>query len=247
VIDKNGNNLPGFPFRFRGGVDTQAVIGDVDGDENMEIIVAGLGSREQFDNEGVLHSIKIISKDGTLKNEINFTSLGSIGSRDGAYLVLADLDDDSIPEILFSLDSLIQAYKSSGVSLSGWPVQGGGYFSVGDIDGDSKSDVVTLLKYESPLITDNRNTLIIYDNNGVKKNINVVIDYMGRFGAAVMPVISDLDLDGKNEVIVVGDYFEESGYFPQIWAFNFGGSNHGLIQWGQMFGDESNRGSYSPK
>ena len=44
-------------------------------------------------------------------------------------------------------------------------------------------------------------------------------------------VVADADNDGRNEVIVYGDYWDGVfGYFPQIWAFDFGGDNHGAIQ-----------------
>jgi len=251
AIDINGVDLPGFPITLRSGRMFFPVIGDVDGDGVLEIIVASIGTRDQVASGTVRSSIKIVSNAGVIENEINMSEW--IGDNAFSFFELADLDGDSFPEILFMSETSftdgtykVHAHKGDGTPLTGWPVDGGKYFAIGDIDGDDKPEVVTAIKYPTIYLFDNRNVLTIYDGTGQKKDIDVVIDYMGRSPLAVMPAIADIDLDGRNEVIIVGDYVGSAGVFPQIWAFDFGGDNHGEIEWGQMFSDERNSGKYLP-
>ena len=98
VLDSNLNVMNGFPVHFDGAHTNRPVIGDVDGDGNKEIIVVGGGTQEQFDTDGIINSIKIISSEGIFKKEINFTVLLGDGYR--IPLKLADLNGDNIPEIL---------------------------------------------------------------------------------------------------------------------------------------------------
>ncbi len=243
VLDINLNVISGFPLEFRSGFDSQPVVGDVDGDGNKEIIVIGAGTIAQFQTQGILSSIKIISHQGIVENEINFTSW--LGDGYFHFVTLADLNQDSTPEILVYDNDKIHAFNASGTELSGWPVDGGRYFAVGDIDDEIGVELITFKDNQPDNILDNESALAIYRGDGTLKDIEVKIDYMGNDPVNVMPIIGDLDLDGRNELIVIGNYWEGvSGIFPQVWAFNFGGENHGEIEWGQMFGNERNTGEY---
>ena len=62
---------------------------------------------------------------------------------------------------------------------------------------------------------------------------------------ARLPVIADIDRDGRNEVVVASTTW--NGY-PEflytVWVFDFGGSNHAPPQWSQLGGSSRRLGSF---
>jgi hypothetical protein len=64
-------------------------------------------------------------------------------------------------------------------------------------------------------------------------------------GFGAVPAIADIDLDGRNEIIVTGNYWSGvNGFFDKLWVYDLGGSNHGAVEWGQFGGGPEHRGVY---
>jgi hypothetical protein len=238
VLGENLSPLAGFlPIQFKGTYNNNPIIVDVDGDGKNEIIIAsgkGLSTNTS--------TVEIFGHNGELQKSLSYTAGSEYTGP--LSLAVADLDGNGNPEILMSLKGEIHAVNyETGVNIEGYPVKGGYYFAVGDIDGGLDNEVVTFL--EDPLgdIYDNRNLMAVYRDDGTLVDVDVVIDYSGRYAGEIMPTIVDFDLDGRNEIVVAGNYWEgEFETVPQLWVFDLGGENHKQVEWGQMFGDERNSG-----
>ena len=232
---RDGTLVNGFPVAFNGHVNSFPVIGDVDGDGQLEIIVAG--------HVGAGDGVYIFSTNGTLKRTMQAS--GTVPY--GAALALADLDGDGIPEIIFQTESAVNVWRGDGTVFPGWPVQLGsnlwlknGGPVVGDIDGDGQPDIVVLALQNSS----NAGDVLAFRANGtLVPGFPIHLDGLG--GGAV-PVIADIDLDGRNDLIVASDFWNGvSGYYDKVWAFSLGGPTpYGPIQWGQFMGGPSHDGRY---
>src|SRR5262249_10099499 len=65
-------------------------------------------------------------------------------------------------------------------------------------------------------------------------------------GFGAVPAIADIDLDGRNELIVTSAYWGRTpGSYPKVWAFDLHGSNYGAVEWGQFMHDAQHTGTYS--
>jgi len=240
--------LPGFPITYPGFFPQHPVIADFNADGVKEIMVLGTGTRADYEQRHIRSVLRIVSPQGTIQSKVEFMEQLTDQAE------LADIDRDGTPEILILVEDTstqwngrIHAYEADGSAVPGWPVPGE-QFAVGDIDGDGAAEIVTFLEDDSVYHLENRAALAIYSPDGTLRNdLRVIVDYMGREASAIMPVIADIDLDGRNELIVIGDYWEgSSGTFPQVWAFDFGGSfPNGPVEWGQIFGNERNTGEYA--
>ncbi len=216
----DGTAVTGFPVSFYGYTDTFPVIGDVDGDGNFEIVVVGGGG---------LTSVYVYSGNGILERTLH--PVGNISY--GPALALADLDGDNYPEIIFTTDQAINIWNGDGAFLPGWPVTVpqllGVVPLVGDIDGDQALEII-VSGYES---------LYAFDVNG---------NLEPRFPKPVSGLsgaIADIDLDGRNEIIIPGDYWIGLPmFYDKVWVYDLGGPSHGKIEWGQFGGGPEHRGLY---
>ena len=230
----DGTLLSGFPVEFSGYVGTYPVIGDVDGDGALEIVVVGAGS----------DSVRIYSANGSLKRTMTAAS----GTWYGTAPALADLDGDSIPEIIVQGNTALSVFRGDGSLFPGWPVvwegdheAGNSAPVVGDVDGDQQPDIVVVSHVGGQVAT---GSVRAYNRNGqpiahFPKQINI--------GAGAVPAIADIDLDGRNEIIITGDYWDGvADYFDKVWVYDLGNGPHGRIEWGQMGGNAQHRGLYPP-
>ena len=232
---RNGTLVPGFPVSFNGHVDTYPVIGDVDGDGQLDIVVAGrVGSGD---------GVYIFSANGTLKRTMQAS--GSVYY--GTALALADLDGDGIPEIIMQTNSAVNAWKGDGSIFPGWPVQvgpntwlGNAGPVVGDVDGDGRPDIVVLAIQNSGNAGD---VLVFHANGTLLPGFPI---HLAGLGSGAVPAIADIDLDGRNDIIVASDFWSGvSGYYDKVWAYDLGGPTpHGPIQWGQFMGGPKHDGLY---
>ena len=188
----------------------------------------------------------MVSANGDIEAEIDRSHLaGTMGDTNYPFLVLADVDGNGIVEIMFQQDG-IHAVNASGDELPGFPLEGGIYFSVGDIDGDNAQEIVTFLDYETQLIDDPRVYLTIYEADGRKKQTEILIDHVTATQGSIMPVIADLDNDGRNEIVVTGDeWLGASQEYFKLWVFDLKGpAIHGNVEWGDQYGNKSNTGAH---
>ena len=217
------------------------VIGDVDGDHVPEIMV--YTSR----NDYPFNVLLVISPDGTIEQELpNSFLINNAYCGSWNPPALADMDGDSIPEIVIGIPGVIAVYKGDGRLLPGFPVVWGSCFNydlannapvVGDINGDGFPEIVFTNQNEN-------GSVWAFDRFGQLLPQFPKTMYVG-FGG--VPAIADLDLDGRNEIIVLNEVFPDfAGLYDRIWVYDLGGENHGKIEWGQAGGGPQNWGSYPP-
>jgi subtilisin family serine protease len=238
----DGSVVTGFPVDLSAtAVRSFPVVGDVDSDGAPEIIVVSQA-------QGATHAIiNILGNTGVIERTI----VTSFEIADDVAPALADFDDDGIPEIVVQFDRLSSAgalavWRGTGTPLSGWPVSiddqsGNSAPVVGDVNGDGAPDIVLMTRvYNTPY---GYGDVRAYDHLG-----QTLAGFPKRLpsdmGAA--PAIADLDLDGRNDIIVSGSHIGPYlGHYDTIWAFDLEGpTGNAAIEWGQFMNDEKHSGFY---
>ncbi len=231
----DGRPVTGFPARFNGNVDTFPVIGDVDGDRQLDIVVACKGGALIFSANGLLKQSLVASGD------VYYYSTAP---------ALADLDGDGIPEIVVQTNTALNVWKGDGTVFPGWPVSLGRYLwlenagpVVGDVDGDGQPDVVTL----APPMSGNAGDVLAFRANGML--LPGFPKHLLGMGSGAVPAIADIDLDGRSDIIVSTNLWNGvSGYYDKVWAYDLGGpAPYGAIEWGQFMGGPRHHGLYAPE
>ena len=69
-------------------------------------------------------------------------------------------------------------------------------------------------------------------------------------GSGVVSAIADIDLDGHNEIIITGSYWNgTSGNYGKVWTFDIDKDSVGIVdgpvQWGQFGHDAQHTGLYT--
>ena len=236
----DGSRVSGFPVAVRGGyANTFPVIGDVDGDGQLEIVVATRVPGSPFPTDGAL----VLSANGAVERTLATTGNTSVGSAPA----LVDLDGDGFPEIVLQTASAVNVWKGNGAALPGWPVTLGTYVPppngapvAGDLDGDQQPDVVVLARDAEG------GKVMALRNDGTP--LAGFPKHLDRLGSGAVPAIADIDRDGRNELIVTSDYWDGvPGYYDKVWVYDLGGpTRHGRAEWGQFMSAASHHGRYDP-
>ncbi len=211
ILDYNGNQL----YNFGNNLNTYSApaIADLDGDNDMEIIV------------GNYDGIYIWHHDGTP------FSTNPIYTETGYYLssspVICDIDNDGQKEILMTAkknienneiaaECIVLALNLDGTLVQGWNKTQKSSCShymysydiaVGDLNGDGKLEIVAL----------GVNKLKVWNNKGeilLEKNIDA------RYNSNMIPILADVDGDSLSEII----FGNEQGVIPTIYAINLDGT-----------------------
>lgn len=240
---RDGSAVSGFPVQVSGGyTDTYPVVGDVDGDGQLEIVVATRVTGSPTWTPGAV----VLSASGVLERTL-------VASGNVPYVTapaLADLDGDGVPEILLQTETAIHAWKGNGAPVPGWPVSLGSSKwlenaapVVGDLDGDQQPEVVVLALASS----NNEGDLMVLRRNGTP--LAGFPKHFEGLGSGAVPAIADIDRDGRNELIVTSDYWNGiSGYYDKVWVYDLGGiTPHGPAEWGQFMSSASHHGRYRPQ
>lgn len=225
-----GIPVTGFPVSFEGYTDTFPVIGDVDGDNSPEIIVV------------MSSGIGIFSHNGELERTIPIGGQIFYSSAPA----LADFDNDNIPEIVVQTNSTLGVWKGDGNAYPGWPQnfgenywQGNSSPVVGDVDGDQQLDIVVTLQQNGSNVD---GEVRLYNSNGIQHSR---FPKILNLGSGSVPAIADVDRDGRNEIIIIGNFWSGNrGFFDKLWVYDLGGGQHGRIEWGQFGGGPEHRGVY---
>lgn len=227
----DGTSLSGFPVVAQTYLHNYPVIGDVDGDSELEIVVVGLAS-----------GVQILSAGGALERSLPFSGMISYGSAPA----LADLNGDGIPEIILQSDGGLDVWYGDGRGrYPGWPVRWTGHWAgnsapvVGDVDGDMQPEIVITSQIAG---SGEDGQVRVYNSNGT---LHPHFPKALKIGAGAVPAIADIDLDGRNEIVVCGAFWNgHSGMYDKCWAYDLGGGPHGPILWGQFGGNAAHQGRY---
>lgn len=138
AFTENGENVEGFPSVADAGSSSQLALGDIDGDNYFEIVFLAENKIFAFNHVGNLETgfpVRLTSQANQNGTAQTFSSP-----------VLADIDDDGLPDILAgSVNNQVIALKSNTESVAGFPVSTGGAVnstaSVNDIDNDGDIEV----------------------------------------------------------------------------------------------------------
>ena len=229
ALRQDGTIVQGFPVNLDlYYVFPTAVIGDVDGDNQLEIVTQ---ARQAF---------LIISANGQIERTLPTGSIWGEVSKPA----LADMDGDGFPEIIAQDGGLLYVWRGDGSVLPGWPVPWSiQSFQqapiVGDIDGDTWPDIVTRHQMSGIVYS---STVRAYDRFGqLLSGFPREFPVSSEFASA----IADIDLDGRNELIVSGGVCCESR--DAVWAYDFQGAGpYGRVEWGQFMGGPKHQGVYVP-
>ena len=234
----NGTVVQGFPVALPFSMGFP-VIGDVDGDGKPDIVVAGYSSSD---------SVVVVGANGTIKRYIPLT--GHVWSTIGSVPALADLDGDGVLEIIVQTWTALNVFRGDGSVFPGWPYMFNGETSgtevyapvVGDLDGDGLPDIVLVTTVDE-LQT---GRVRVFNRDGV---LHPRFPKTLPIGEAAAPAIADIDGDGRNEIIIAGNFLNgEPGYYDKVWVFDLGGPTpHGPVLWGQFMGNAKHTGTAVPQ
>ena len=232
---RNGSEVAGFPVLMNGEVDTFPVIGDVDGDADPEIVLVA--------SEGITSYVKVLAADGTV--ERTMSAVGDVAY--GTAPALGDLDGDGVPEIVVQTDDALNVWKGNGTVFPGWPRtwanswQGNSAPVIGDVDGDGLQDIAITKQVAGSAES---GEVRLYDRNGV---LHPHFPKQLEIGSGGVPAIADIDLDGRNELVVLGSAWSGfEGLYDKVWVYDLHGSHYGGIEWGQFGGNPRHTNLYGP-
>jgi hypothetical protein len=231
---RDGSEVGGFPVLMNGAVDTFPVIGDVDDDGSPEIVVVATDGGPK---------VKVLAANGTVERTMAVT--GDIAY--GTAPALGDLDGDGVPEIVVQTDDALNVWKGNGTTFPGWPRTwtnswlGSSAPVIGDVDGDGLQDIAITKQVAG---SSEQGEVRLYNRNGV---LNSHFPKQLTIGSGGVPAIADIDLDGRNELVVLGSAWSGfSGLYNKVWVYDLHGSNYGGIEWGQFGGNAAHTNHYGP-
>ncbi|MCP5005601.1 MAG: S8 family serine peptidase [Planctomycetes bacterium] len=190
VWNANGTTKSGWPVNVEGTF-YQPVLGDVNGDGTLEVIISSRKGLSVFDVQG------------------NLLFFRNIGIQKGRKPCLGDLNNDGIPEIILptgaeyngSINGYLYAWYGDGSEVQGWPLDLGFRRStygavVGDVDGDGNKEVICGV-YDFASTT----YLYVINHDGTFTNGFPQQKDISDFS---VPVLADIDMDGDVEIIAHG-------------------------------------------
>jgi hypothetical protein len=234
----DGTTVDGFPWTIvLGYTDTFPVVGDVDGDGALEVLTVRRSPTSPFPAQ-----VEIRSTHGAIERVL--TASHSVFY--GTAPALADLDNDGFPEIVLQTNGALDVWKGDGTPFPGWPQVwsatqwlGDSAPVVGDVTGDGLPDILITSQFAGGSMN---GEVRLYDRNG---NLHPHFPKLIPIGSGAVPAIADIDLDGRNEMIVSGSFWNGvTGTYPKVWVYDLGGGTHGPVQWGQFMGGPRHQGRY---
>ncbi len=185
VWNDDGSNFAGWPIDTGDGYTVHAVVGDVDGNGEPEIVgVKGNGIINIWESDGTAYNSSVWPKDifGALSDP-----------------VLADLDGDGDLEIITQSNSgYVYIYNHNGSFLNGWPIavdtpvgsEEWAPLDVGDVDGDGQPEIVASGG-------SNKAVYVWHVDGTVLEGWPKILPD----SSYTSPVIADIDGDGKVEIL----------------------------------------------
>ena len=200
ALNIDGSNVPGWPQQTSEHTTGPPSYGDIDGDGDPEIVVISYST-----GVGTWYSnLYAFELDGSYVNGFPVPLTDAIFSHTP---VLADLDEDSVLEIIVCKrigisGGEVYVYRGDGTILPGWPQSlnecPGADPAVGDIDGDEIPEII-VASYDALFAWNSSGSLLPgfpFRNPGNHKN------------SFSNPVLADLDDDGFREILYGTHNFE---------------------------------------
>lgn len=225
VLDKTGDELPGWPKLFEEEVLTPASLADVDGPEDIEIVVAST----EAEAGGTAGNIYVYKKNGTLlrhfhKADAAFPLRPIVGKflKNGQHQVIVaeKLDDKLGWFLIYNVqgDTIYGNVTVRHSTICGVP-------TVDDVDGDDKYELL------APLV----GGLMAYN---LEDDTQVEGWTGGLAGEVCSPLVADINADGETD-IAVGDG-------KAVYVFTTHAEYKGLpnLDWPSRRHDNCNAGLY---
>lgn len=212
AFNMDGSLVPGWPVSLTQYVWGSPAIGDIDGDNDVEVVCTSRNSTNG--NAGNLYAFHL---DGTAVSGFPVTQTGG-GTMN---VCLANVAGSSALEILVNIrnspNGWTFVYNGSGQVLEGWPQQldtfPGAGISAGDIDNDGDTEIISL----------SYNSLYVFNSDGTIAT-GFPVSFPGITYSYSSPVLIDLDGDNSKE-IVFGGCSESTG---TVYVIN----NNGTVRTG---------------
>ena len=211
-VNTTAATVPPWPLDMVDPCATSVAVGDLDGDSDVEVVVADKGVYAWHAN-----GLEVLDGDniGTTYGVFS-TAPGTMN----ASIALAQLDGAIGLEIVAAswLTNRIYVWNVHGQLLPGWPVQpasGGnpGFWGspcVGDVDGDGSPEIVVISKDSYLYAWHADGTPLLTGTNGAVRQVGA--------WTQTTPALADLDGDGKQEIIV-------NGAFAKVFVLRYDGTD----------------------
>ncbi|MBN1872990.1 MAG: VCBS repeat-containing protein [Anaerolineae bacterium] len=232
-IDQIGKGT-GFsnPDGYWDGIVTTPALGDIDGDNDLEIIVEGIDRRiHAWHHDGTTVEGWPISQwegDDLWRGGISSPALG-------------DLDDDGLPEIVFGTmsakdlgdmgkEGTLWAVNGDSSLLPGFPIETEQYIysspALGDIDGDDKLEIV--VGVGTGIAKARMNIVYAWNHDGTPVQQPGGLAWPQETqdtndATTASPSLGDIDGDGELEIVIGGTY-PYGVYENNLYAWNVDGS-----------------------
>lgn len=222
------------------------VLADLDGDEDLEIIVPSIKM------EGWAGRLSVYHHDGRVAEGWPYLLTDGYPA---FTPVIGDLDSDGsldIVELAVSAEENLFVLEADGSIKQGWPIthQGISYSepAAADVNGDGFCDIV---------LGNNLNNASPYPNPDSILGLYFAYDYRGELltdwpvevngVSGRTPTVLDIDDDGNLNMVLVGDYSSivrdlEIAY---VYLYDLGvPAGEGAVQWGKFAHDQYNTNNY---
>jgi hypothetical protein len=221
---------PGFPVStlhsggtYHGGPAIHTLVGNLDTDPQLEIVVSGTGSGPLY---AWNHDGSPVPGWPVAVGGVAYGAMGELAAEFDGLEVFAGIWTGSLG-----------AWSGEGTDLLGWPQAGANYITsppaLADVDGDGIDEI---------FIAQEDWSLHGFEADGTPLTGWPVRVSQGSQSLHV-PAIADLDLDGRNEIVVTGDFWNGyAGYYNKVWVYDLGNGPHGEIAWGQLMGGSRHQG-----
>jgi hypothetical protein len=235
----NPPQIGGFPIKMNVSTTSSPVVGDIDGDGDLEMVIGddyvyawhhdGL---ELIDGDGDPQSWGVLTTDGF--SYISPIALARLDGNPGLEIVAASRDSMKV-----------YVFDSAGATLPGWPqpvehfIRAG--VVVGDINDDNNFEIIAI---------DESGVLYVWEPNGAEyrdgdsspSTPGVFRRFTGCVYQYGSPAVADIDMDGLNEIIVAtqGDSvfaLNEDGTSVTGWPIYLGSDGVGGVVVGDLDND----------